>query len=267
MVHLAIIANVKHHCCVRSTLFPLKWTTIYKISLNVTFLFNVIHCHFSSHSGSRFGSIAYVGRRRKWSIQPELETPVHDAGFFIVTSLFTYLKINSAGPECRFNHIIRNGKQFIDIAEDNYELCGISPAVTQGITYLVVNPAVFPHSRLESHDIQTQFNLAGLFGRILTLECSHSHVFCLTSCAITPSRATRVVSLNRPLSLQSGMTQRQRSLVLITRHSRSGCTTHVRLHLSIIGWKLTSIKIQHPGSWHDGKYLAVFHDRRRWLGK
>ena len=187
--------------------------------------------------------------------------------FFVVTSWLTYLKINSAGPECRFNHIIRNGKQFVDIAEDNYELCGISPAVTQGITYLVVNPAVFPHSRLECHDIQTQFNLAGLFGRILTLECSHSHVFCLTSCAITPSRATRVVSLNRPLSLQSGMTQRQRSLVLITRHSRSGCTTHVRLHLSIIGWKLTSIKIQHPGSWHDGKYLAVFHDRRRWLGE
>ena len=187
--------------------------------------------------------------------------------FVVVTSWFTYLKINSAGPECRFNHIIRNGKQFIDIAEDNYELCGISPAVTQGITYLVVNPAVFPHSRLESHDIQTQFNLAGLFGRILTLECSHSHVFCLTSSATTPSRATRVVSLNRPLSLQSGMTQRQRSLVPITSPSRSGCTTHVRLHLSIIGRKLTSIKIQHPGSWHDGKYLAVFHDRRRWLGK
>merc|ERR1711892_1314944 len=54
----------------------------------------------NSPSSSRFGSIAYVGRRRKWSVQPELETPVH----------------NAAGPECRFNHIIRNGKQFIDIS-------------------------------------------------------------------------------------------------------------------------------------------------------
>jgi len=104
----------------------------------------------NSHSSSRFGSIAYVGRRRKWSIQPELETPVHDA----------------AGPECRFNHIIRNGKQFIDIAEEYYELCGISPAVNQdtvqfsGLVWQNIDSGVLSQPRI-LFDFMCNYTITG----------------------------------------------------------------------------------------------------------